>query len=84
MAGFDGGRTMRQTESMKNPVWRSIGENTGKVFINLGQLVFGSLVLGTTIKGSLDAYVLLIAGSVTAFVLLIAGILLVSTNVKKE
>jgi len=58
------------------------GKNAGQVLINLGQLVFGSLVLGTTIKGAVDQYLLLGVGVISAILLLIFGIWLVSKNSK--
>jgi len=54
----------------------------GKVSIDLGKLIFGSLVLGTTIKGSLDQYVLLASGLAATAVFIVLGIWL--TNMTRE
>ena len=49
-------------------------ENVGKVMINLGQLMFGTLFLGTVLRGEMPHYIIMIAG-ITGAVLFIKSAL---------
>ena len=49
-------------------------ENTGKVFINLGQLLFGTLFLGSVLKGELPQHLMMIAGVLGAGILIVIGL----------
>jgi len=51
-------------------------ENIGKVFINLGQLIFGTLFLGSVLRGELPQYLMMAAGFVSALIFIVFGILL--------
>ena len=59
---------------------RKLTENVGKVLIDIGKLIFASIVLGTIIKGDVGTY-LLIFGAVVALMCIYGGILFTS---KKE
>jgi hypothetical protein len=49
-------------------------ENTGKVLINLGQLLFGTLFLGSVIRGGIPQYIMMGAGFVGAAILITIGL----------
>jgi hypothetical protein len=53
-------------------------ENIGKMCMDASKLAFGSLVLGTILKGDIDRMYILIAGTIAALLLAIIGIFLVS------
>jgi len=60
-----------------------IRENGGKVLINLGQVIFGTLFLGSVLRGGVPQYIMMIAG-VTGTGLFIAFGLLLSAKEKKD
>ena len=49
-------------------------ENAGKVFINLGQLMFGTLFLGSVLRGGISHYIIMIAGIIGAVILIVIGL----------
>jgi len=49
-------------------------ENTGKVFINLGQLMFGTLFLGSVLRGGIQQFIIMIAGIIGAGILIVIGL----------
>jgi hypothetical protein len=55
-----------------------IKENTGRVFIDLGKLMFGSFILGGVLRGEAPQYLILLAGFVGAVGFIITGILFVA------
>jgi hypothetical protein len=57
---------------------RKIAKNTGKMCMDASKLAFGSLVLGTIIKGDINEAYIIIAGTVAALLLAIVGIYLAS------
>nr|AGS52925.1 hypothetical protein [uncultured bacterium contig00019] len=50
-------------------------ENIGKVFINLGQVVFGTLFLGGVLRGEIPHFIMIVAGGISAMLLLVFGIM---------
>jgi hypothetical protein len=65
---------------MKKSKFYKIASAFGKVFVDLGKLAFGSLVLGTIIKGEITQSALLWTGSVTACAAIIIGVLLTTLD----
>ena len=59
-----------------------IKENAGKVLVNLGQLMFGTLFLGSVLRGELPQYLIMLAGGVGAVILIFIG-LIVSAKEQK-
>jgi len=51
-------------------------ENVGKVLINLGQVIFGTLFLGSVLRGGVPQYIMMIAGFVGTASLIICGLFL--------
>jgi len=66
---------------MKNQT--TIKENTGKLLLDLGKLVFGGVFLGGILKGEVPQMILVIVGFMVATICCITGLLLVSKE-KKE
>jgi len=66
-----------QVKSPKKPKKETnTKENIGKVFVNLGQLIFGTLFLGSVLRGELPQYLMMAAGFVSALIFIAFGILL--------
>jgi uncharacterized membrane protein YraQ (UPF0718 family) len=51
-------------------------ENSGKVLVNLGQIVFGTLFLGGVLRGEVPQYVMVASGVVGTTILIVLGLLL--------
>jgi len=51
-------------------------ENGGKVLINLGQLMFGTLFLGSVLRGEVPQYIIMIIGFIGTVSLIVFGLLL--------
>jgi hypothetical protein len=49
-------------------------ENGGKVLVNLGQLMFGTLFLGSVLRGELPQYLIMLAGGVGAMLFIMIGL----------
>ena len=58
-------------------------ESIGKVFINLGQILFATMFLGGIMRNEMTPFLIMIAGGVSAVVFIIAGISL-SAKVKEN
>jgi putative Mn2+ efflux pump MntP len=61
-----------------------IKENTGKVITNLGQLIFGTLFLGSVLRGEIPHYIMLIAGFIGAGIFIWVGLLLSAKKQKDK
>ena len=59
---------------MKKPT--SIKEDTGKLLLDLGKLVFGSIFLGGVLRGEIPQNILVIGGFGVATVFCIVGLFL--------
>ena len=59
-----------------------IKENAGKVLVNLGQLMFGTLFLGGVLRGEMPQYIIMTAGFAGAVILIFIG-LIVSAKEQK-
>jgi hypothetical protein len=58
-------------------------ENVGKVFVNIGQMVFGTLFLGGVLRGEVPQYLMVLSGMAGAVPFITAGLLL-SAREKKD
>jgi len=69
---------MKITKPIKRPKKAGkntdIIENTGKVMINLGQLMFGTLFLGSVLRGGISQFIMMIAGIIGAGILIVIGL----------
>jgi hypothetical protein len=52
----------------------------GTIFIDLGKLSFGSLILGSILRGGLDPFQTFIFGTAVAVILFMGGILFLSAD----
>lgn len=57
---------------------QKVFENIGKICMDASKLAFGSLVLGTIIKGNIDRVQILVAGSIAALLLAVISVYLLS------
>jgi hypothetical protein len=60
--------------------WRRFEENFGKLMLDAAKLSFGSLVLGTIIKGEIAQSTLLVAGIVISAAAALIGLILVTRS----
>jgi len=58
-------------------------ENGGKVLINLGQLLFGTLFLGSVLQGDVPKFIIMMAGGVGAIMFIIVGLFISAKKRKK-
>ena len=59
-------------------------ENTGKVLVDLGKLMFGSFILGGVLRGEVPQFVILVSGFVGAITFITLGLILTNKNKEKE
>ena len=71
-----------KTPPPTRPEKTTLRENIGKVLIDVGKLIFGSIFLGGILRGELPQAILAIGGLVVALLLLAAGILLLTEEKK--
>jgi hypothetical protein len=64
-----------ETKMKKGKKRTALKENAGKVFIDLGKLLFGSFVLGGVLRGELPHYLVLLSGLVGSGALIVIGLL---------
>jgi TM2 domain-containing membrane protein YozV len=63
----------------KQPIFK---EDAGKLMLDLGKLVFGSICLGGVLRGGVPQNILVIGGFVVATILCIIGLLWMSKEKK--
>ena len=59
-------------------------ENTGKVLIDLGKLVFGSMFLGGVLRGEVPQFMLVSGGFIIAVIFCLIGLSWVSKEKKTD
>jgi len=67
----------------KKSAFRLFFLNIGKLVLDIAKLCFGSLVLGTVIKGQIPPYMLLTRGIIASVACGLGGIILVSVCEEK-
>jgi len=65
---------MRKTRKTKKLTTHK--EDAGKVFVDVGKLVFGSIVFGSILRVEIPHYIMIAAGIVVALALCIIGVCL--------
>jgi hypothetical protein len=65
---------------MNKKKWHRFLEHFGKLLLDLAKLSFGSLVLGTIIKGEIEHSTLLLVGSFVSLAVAALGLSLVTVN----
>jgi hypothetical protein len=70
---------------MKNPIKQTtFKEDAGKVLVDIGKLIFGSVFLGSILKGSIPHIFLLFGGFFVAFGLCMIGLFMAKKEKKGE
>jgi len=62
---------------MGSKSWKDLYTTVGTIFVDLGKLSFGSLILGSVIRGGFDPFQTFIGGAVIAVVLFVIGVALI-------
>ena len=60
--------------------WKQIKTTIGNLFLDMGKLAFGSLILGSILRGGWDPFQTFIFGAAVAILFFIVGILFIATN----
>ncbi len=60
---------------MNRKKWKKLFATIGSLFIDLGKLAFGGLVLGSVLNRGIDLFIMFLFGAVVSVLLFIAGIL---------
>ena len=60
--------------------WEKFKTTIGNLFIDLGKLSFGGLILGSILRGGLDPFQTFIFGAAIAIVFFVVGIFLLISN----
>jgi hypothetical protein len=61
-----------------------IKANAGKVFVNLGQVIFGTFFLGGMLRGDISQIQMILSGIIAAAILIIVGLLLSAKEIKDD
>ena len=65
---------------MANKSWQQLSATIGNLFIDMGKLLFGSLMLGSILKGEVNLFHLFIFGAASSMILFAAGVWFVSMS----
>jgi hypothetical protein len=65
---------------MINKKWKQLSITIGNIFIDLGKLTFGSLMLGSILKGGTDLFQMFTFGAAITMVLFVAGVWFVTIS----
>jgi hypothetical protein len=65
---------------MGNKQWKQLSKTFGSLFIDLGKLAFGSLMLGSVLKGGIDPFQTFIFGSSIAIISFVVGFWFISRS----
>jgi len=63
--------------------WKQVWTTIGSLLLDLGKLSFGSLLLGSILKGGFDPFQTFMFGAVLAIILFALGIWIISRNNKE-
>jgi hypothetical protein len=63
---------------MANKKWTQLSKTFGNLFVDLGKLTFGSLILGSILKGGIDPFQTFAVGSGIAMISFVAGVWFIS------
>jgi hypothetical protein len=59
---------------------KQVKATIGNLFIDLGKLAFGSLILGSILKGGIEPFLILVFGAASAILFFLIGILIIALN----
>ena len=57
--------------------WKNAYTTIGTILVDLGKLSFGSLILGSILRGGFDPFQTFVAGTASAVMLFVVGVILV-------
>ena len=57
--------------------WKHLFATIGTIMVDLGKLAFGSLILGSILRGGFDPFQTFIVGVAAAVVLFVAGVVFI-------
>ena len=57
--------------------WKHLFATIGTIMVDLGKLAFGSLILGSILRGGLDPFQAFIVGTASAIFLFVLGVMLI-------
>gem|GEM_PF-2411267 len=60
--------------------WKHVKTTIGNLFLDMGKLAFGSLILGSILRGGWDPFQTFIFGATVAILFFMIGILFIATN----
>jgi len=61
---------------MDSKNWKQLRKTIGTIFVDLGKLSFGSLILGSVLRGGFDPFQTFVFGTALAIVFFVVGVLL--------
>ena len=65
---------------MESKNWRQLRKTIGTIFVDLGKLSFGSLILGSVLRGGFDPFQTFVFGTALAIVFFVVGVLLLTKD----
>jgi len=57
--------------------WKHFDTTLGTILVDLGKLSFGSLILGSILRGGFDPFQTFIVGTASAITLFVVGVILI-------
>jgi hypothetical protein len=64
--------------------WGYLYTTIGTISVDLGKLAFGSLILGSILRGGFDPFQTFIVGTASAIILFVLGVVLILRGKNKE
>jgi len=65
---------------MSSKSWKKTKTTVGNIFIDLGKLSFGSLILGSILRGGIDPLQTFVFGTAVVTILFAVGVLFVNAD----
>jgi len=65
---------------MSSKNWNKAKTTIGNIFVDLGKLSFGSLILGSVLRGGLDPFQTFMFGAAVAIIFFVIGIWFVAAS----
>jgi hypothetical protein len=62
---------------MEKRSWKHLNTTIGTILVDLGKLSFGSLILGSILRGGFDPFQTFIGGTAIAIFLFVLGVVLI-------
>jgi len=69
---------------MEGKNWSHLYTTLGTILVDLGKLAFGSLILGSILRGGFDPFQTFIVGAVSAILLFVLGVVLILRGKNRE